>query len=57
MVAAVRSDGGDIAQAARCRLALRGIKSPTPEQVAGAELEAWTMRDIQVLARGQNWKV
>lgn len=47
---------GDVAQAAACRLALRGIEHPTPEQTAGAYLEALTMRDIHVLAQGKNLK-
>jgi hypothetical protein len=56
MVAAVRSDRGDIAQAAACRLALHRIDRPTPEQSAGAELEALTMRDLHILAMGKTYK-
>ena len=55
MVAAVR-DRGDIAQAAACRLALHRIEHPTPEQRAGAELEALAMRDLCVLAHGKTYK-
>jgi hypothetical protein len=54
-VAEVR-ERGDTAQAAACRLALRGIEHPTAEQTAGAYLEALTMRDLYVLAMGKTYK-
>lgn len=54
LVAAARA--GDIDTAARCELALRGIRHPTPEQTAGAMLSAWRDADTRILAYGKNWK-
>ena len=35
--------------AARCILAVRGIADPTPEQFAGAVLEAHSWNDVRAL--------
>jgi len=40
---------GDVETAARCKLALLGITRPSPEQVAGATLEAHFADDVRVM--------
>jgi len=40
---------GDVEIAARCELALRGIRQPTPEQAAGAMLHVLHAQDVQQL--------
>lgn len=52
----MRARAGDVDTAARCELALRGIRYPTPEQMAGALLRAWHAQDTHVLARGKTWE-
>lgn len=47
---------GDVETAARCELALLGIRHPTPEQMAGAALRAWHREDTRILAFGKNWQ-
>ena len=44
-----RARAGDVDVAARCELALLGMESPTPEQMAGAVLRAYQAVDIHVL--------
>lgn len=57
MVAAARSGSADgLGIAAKCILALAGITHPTPEQTAGAILEAHHHNDLRVLALGKNLK-
>lgn len=51
LVAAAR--GGSVETAARCILALAGIQDPTPEQTAGAVLQAHAYDDLHILAKGQ----
>jgi len=40
---------GDVETAARCELALLGIRHPTPEQTAGAQLRALHDEDVRSL--------
>lgn len=37
--------------ATRCLLAYRGHLDPTPEQMAGAAIEAFASVDLQIIAR------
>jgi hypothetical protein len=45
----MRARAGDLETAARCELALRGIRFPTPEQLAGAMLRAHHAADVAAL--------
>lgn len=46
----------DLGLATSCLLAYRGIKHPTPDEIAGAALFAHALRDLHVLALGKNLK-
>jgi len=52
-----RAGGADgVSVAARCALALRDVAHPTPEQLAGAVLEAWHREDVRIMASGKQWQ-
>ncbi len=42
-----RARSGDVETAARCELALLGVRCPTPAQVAGATLRAHQADDMR----------